>query len=127
MSIQHTDIADEKEGNRIQINGNFRFYYNTLPFTCATGTIKYSIYIYVKDGRYKYEVTNFIHQGTLDNCSFGLMTTDKECPANTRPKEWGAVGANQVWDAVKADINHNVTELLTSLKADMAERGNANW
>ncbi|GAB4199695.1 MAG: DUF4468 domain-containing protein [Bacteroidia bacterium] len=86
------------------------------------GNIKYTIKIFVKDGRYKYEITDFIHDpygNQYGKSSMGLITTDKECP---NPKPMAKGWSNKVWNDIKSQIEDNVTSLINSLKQGMSKR-----
>jgi len=87
----------------------------------TNGNIKYTIEIFVKEGRYKYKISNFIHDpyGTqYGKQSFGLITTDKEYSS---PK-WGQKKwCNKVWNDIKAQIEDNMTLLVADLKGKMIE------
>jgi hypothetical protein len=90
------------------------------------GWIKYSIKIQVKDGRYKYEFTDFRHEGTKTKygppSSFGLMTSAEDCPApqcpasNTMPK-W----CDKVWKDIKRQIEENIWPIMALLEKGMTE------
>lgn len=87
----------------------------------TTGSIRYMIKIFVKDGRYKYEISNFIHDpygNQYGKASLGLITTDVECP-NPRPmaKGW----SNKVWLDIKNQIEQNTIPLVASLKQKMVK------
>lgn len=85
------------------------------------GNIKYTIKIYVKDGRYKYEITDFIHDpygNHFGKSSVGLITTEEECPnPKPKPKGW----SNKVWKDIKTQIEDNINSILSSLKEGMGK------
>jgi len=86
------------------------------------GPINYTIKVFVKEGRYKYEISDFIHNPYGNDYgnkqSFGVITTDKEYSS---PK-WGQKKwCNRVWNDMKAQIEDNMTLLITDLKEKMIE------
>lgn len=112
-------ISNKEEG---AIIGKAIMKYNPNVFRASEqtkGSIKYTIKIFVKEGRYKYEITGFIHDpygNQYGKSSMGLITTDKECP-NPKPmaKRW----SNKVWGDIKTQIEGNMTSLTASLKEGM--------
>lgn len=84
------------------------------------GNINYTIKIFVKDGRYKYEITDFIHDPYGNQLglktSMGLITTDIECPY---PQRMGKNWSKKVWKDIKSQIESNITLLIFSLKQGM--------
>lgn len=51
---------DDKESGNIIGKANIPMYYTFLGSTSQNGYMNYTISIYLKDNRYKYEITNFI-------------------------------------------------------------------
>jgi hypothetical protein len=74
------------------------------------GTIDYTIMVQFKDGRYRYSVYDFYHEGnpraSFGAASIGLITTAAECPAevkfSTRKYK------NKVWTDIKTQIDENI-------------------
>lgn len=87
------------------------------------GSIKYTIKIYLKDGRYKYEISDFIHDPVGNQygakTSLGLITTDEEYP---NPKPMARNWNNKVWKDIKNQIAINIAPLIASLKQDMEKQ-----
>lgn len=94
------------------------------------GNIRYTIKIYVKDGRYKYEITDFTHDpygNMYGKKSMGLITTDMENP-NPLPlsKGW----SNRVWNDIKSQIDIPIVGIIDNLKKEMikkTESKNNDW
>lgn len=133
-SAQDVIQMDDKENGKIIGKGSIK--YNSNVFIASEGTrgwIRYTISIQVKDGRYRYEITDFYHEGNPLNpggqFSFGLITTDTECPyqMNSRtPKGW----KNKVWSDIKETIQKNIIPLKESMKATMgkpAKNSDSDW
>lgn len=129
------DVLQIEDKDSGQLVGNSLFKYSPTVFNASArtvGNIKFTIKIFVKDGRYKYEFTNFIHEsnsysayGGLD---FGLITTDKTCP---NPKKNMLSGWNdKVWLDIKNQIEINIIPLIESLKKGMlvqSETVKSDW
>ena len=94
------------------------------------GFINFSVFIYIKDGKYKYEITNFYHEpigryGTV--YSLHLITDDQEYtgPKNTffgLGHDW----YNRVFQDIKEQINLKIEPSLIDLKNTM-EKNNNDW
>lgn len=122
-------LEDKTEG---QIVGKAILTYNQtfLDASARTrGNINYTIKIFFKDGRYKYEISDFIHNPTgTSPLSFGLITTDVESPIK---HTWMLPGWNdKVWTDIKTQINNNIIPLIANLKESMAKKAeskNNDW
>ena len=74
-------LENKEEG---QLIGKAIMKYNPTVLSgseTTKGSIKYTIKIFVKDGRYKYEISDFIHDpvgNQYGKSSLGLITTDEE-------------------------------------------------
>ncbi len=107
---------DDKAGGTIM--GKALLSYNSNIYVGSAGTkgvIRYTIQISFKDGKYKYELTNFIHEGaTFD---FGTITTDDECPYKIKggTKNWN----NKVWNDIKMQIDEYSRNFIGDLKEAM--------
>jgi hypothetical protein len=86
---------EDKENGKLIGKGAIK--YTSRVFVGSEGTkgwIYYTITIQIKDGRYKYELTDFIHEGNPYNSggqfSFDLITSSEECPREFRMtnKSW---------------------------------------
>ena len=121
------DINDKESG---ELSGNF-----TIPFSsnihwgsdCTKGFIHANISIYIKEGKYKYEIKNFNHDASSNSCnySFGVITDDKECPVDIKSqnKKW----ENKVWKELQARSESAAENLISSLNASMQNTNNNDW
>ena len=123
---------DNKEEGQIIGKAIISYYPKVFVGSETTkGRINYTIKIFVKDGRYKYEITDFVHHpdasGSGPNSgNLGLITTDKEYPNAKSAHNW----YNKVWSDIKNQIEHNILPLIVSLKEGMnkpAETKKDNW
>jgi len=84
------------------------------------GYIKYTIKLFIKDGKYKYEITDFVHDpNSSRGYGMNLITTEDKCPNKHRntSKKWN----DKVWKDIKTQINNTITPLVESLKTDMSK------
>lgn len=119
---------DDKETGAII--GKASMKYQPRPFTGSekiNGLIHYTISINLKNGRYKYEITDFVHEpsgsqyGTI---TIGLITDENEFPANkTITKSYG----NKAWIDIKEQIKIEVTAIITSIKTGMSKSSANDW
>lgn len=114
-------IVDKENG---QLVGKALFKFVPISLNSSDrvkGNIKYTIKVLVKEGRYKYEISDFIHQpngnSSYGNIDFGLLTTDIECPYVIKGqfKKW----VNDTWSGMKTQSESNIIPLIESLKEAM--------
>lgn len=122
---------DNKNDGQILGKALFSFNQTFLDRSGQTkGSIKYTISITVKDGRYKYEVTEFIHEpigNEYGKMSFGLITTDSQCPT---PPSRSIGWCNKVWADIKNQIEEKIPSMIVSLKRGMKKQtqsGKDDW
>lgn len=122
-SANHVIQYDNKEEG--QIIGKAIIKYDPKIFSASTqteGNIKYTIKIFVREGRYKYEITDFIHDPYIENpgkAGMGLITTSEECP---NPRDLAKGWSNRVWKDIKTQIEDNIVPLTDSLKQGMIKK-----
>ena len=107
---------DDKENGKIIGKGIFEYNSNVNSFSNGTkGYISYTIVINVKDGKYKYNISDFVHHGNSENvggeASFGFITTDEEPSVKISTKGWRI----KVWNDIKKQIEDNSNALISSL------------
>ena len=107
---------DDKENGKIIGKGVFEYNSNVNSFSNGTkGYISYTIVINVKDGKYKYSISDFVHQGNSSNvggeASFGVITTDEEPSVKISTKGWRI----KVWNDIKKQIEDNSNAIISSL------------
>ncbi len=95
---------------------------------CAGGDISYVVSIAVRDGRYKYEIGNFVHSYrgvTCDGpgCNYGLITeSDWNGPTCARAR-----GDRKNWPKLQSIARAEVQTLVASLKPAMAKAAESDW
>ena len=116
----------DKETGDISGKGTFKYASNVFRGNDKTaGYINFSISIFVKEGKYKYEFSDFIHESINNYDSFGIITTEIDYPRHLSGniKSW----ENNVWKDIKAQIEANTTLLIETLKESMTKKVNSNW
>jgi hypothetical protein len=80
-SANHVIQMDDKDAGIIIGKGSTKYNYGGLTYLCYEGYINFTVKVQIRDGRYKAEVSNIIHENlpkNSRNCNLGLMTTDAE-------------------------------------------------
>lgn len=105
------------EGETILDNHNFK----TTKGNKDAGAVNYEIRVIVKDGRYKYEISNLVHKDYANDVGTGGKLEREE------PKD----GFSQkIWEDIKAQAKQQAEEAIKSLKAAMTktpEKKNDDW
>lgn len=110
--------SEDKETGTIIGKGNFQVFVKSLGTTYECGYINFTFTVSVKDSKYKYVVTNFIHE-ILGNTS-GAGNIE-----NGKPKRW----PQKNWDSILTQLNTEATNLISSLKLEMSKASpkSDNW
>lgn len=123
-------VQDEERG---QLVGKGKMKYNTTIFAgsgTTSGYIGYTVNLFVKDGRYKYEITDFIHEGS-SNTPFNMgLITDSETAPIFSEKKYAIKWCDKLWIDIKDQITPNARSLEQSLKEAMSKPAvveNDNW
>ncbi|MGI4865458.1 MAG: DUF4468 domain-containing protein [Janthinobacterium lividum] len=93
-----------------------RAIYDGVLRTSYAGVVRHTLTIYVKDGRYKYILTNLTHDaaGTLNLNSGGPLEQDR---ANLYG--YVGIGSRKPWDELKIDATRDVRHLMADLQSAM--------
>lgn len=133
-SKQILEVEDKAEGLLIG-KGSIPYEPKMLRQMPLQGQIVFTLKVAVKDGRFRYELSNFTHRGSetfvpglgqIAPVHFGLITTSDEPPEiktlYKKPKQ-------KAWEEMK-QMSHTVAiQLIASLKAGMQEssKGSEEW
>ena len=116
VSAKNVTEIDDKDAGLIIISPMKNYNFGKITYVCYDGTIKYSIKIQIRDGRYKVVVTNFFHQVNIGNgaaCSLGLITNDLECPVKNLAKRTN----DNVWLDIKIKAEIIFKDLVSNLES----------
>ena len=89
------------------------YWKNLVGVTSEAGNVNYTISIFFKDGKYKYEITNFYHTGNQyisDIGSCEKMMTEKRR------------SYKKTYDYILNQVNENINNLIFSLKEGMEKQ-----
>lgn len=93
---------------------------NQFPY----GIVTYNFKIIVKDGRYKYEFSNFIHKQVtyeLGYIDYGLLTTSTTAPEGKRCPLCGDKINNKCWNSIRENVIKKMESHIASLKSEMLQ------
>tara|TARA_X000001388_G_C2229183_1_gene122419 strand:+ start:1119 stop:1877 length:759 start_codon:yes stop_codon:yes gene_type:complete len=106
-------MSDKDEGIIIG-KGVMDYRHKKFTYICSGGWVKYTIKVYVKDNRYKVDLTNFTHSVLPKNgahCALGLITDATEHTTKGFSKTFN----NDVWKDIKVKISDYSDLLFISL------------
>lgn len=109
-----TQLEDAATGTII-IKAEFPFKKGGM-YSAYQGWISYMLKLQVKDGRYRVEMSNFVHSnepGNASDCALGLLTTAEKSGKGGMNK-WGH---NKIWPQLKEKAENEFNEIASSLKA----------
>ncbi|NML64380.1 DUF4468 domain-containing protein [Hymenobacter sp. RP-2-7] len=90
--------------------------YQGVPRATYAGVVRHSLSIYVKDGRYKYVLTDFVHDAKgVPNLRSGGALEQKR----TSLFGYGGLGSYQTWTELKTDALRDARTLVAGLEAAM--------
>jgi hypothetical protein len=119
----------DKEAGRLIGKGSFGDINVSINFGLVgvKGNVNFTISVYLKDGKYKYEITDFVHEGVA-NASNGMIPTNGGALESEKPE----CGRNYLplgkWKNIKEQTNERVLALIESLKKAMiVESVGNNW
>jgi len=107
-------VAD-KEAGLIVGNGSMNYTYGKIAYRCYEGQVTYTIKVYVKDNRYKVELTNFNHTvntGNAPSCSLGPVSTSEVYATSGMSKSYH----NNVWGDIKEKAQQYSMQIFDSLE-----------
>lgn len=81
-SAQNVLQMQDKENGKLIGRALFDVYHKGLGMTFESGYINYTISIFFKDNRYKYEITDFIHTSNLESGSIKKSVDDMRFTTN---------------------------------------------
>lgn len=120
------DFYRDKEEKMITKDVVFDFSTNKLSLSWYNGKISYKLKFQCRDGRFKVELTNFIHETDLKHdpnqkCPLGLILT--EAP---EPKGFGNVD-DKAWVKIKEACEEEANRIKGMLEAKSFNAKNDDW
>lgn len=113
---------DDKESGEIVGKALFIYKPSMLSASEQTkGPVRYTVSLSFKDGRYKYEVTDFNHDpagNSYGSISVGVITKDDQYPEE---KAKNKKLKDKVWQDIKKQIENEILPLIANLKESMSK------
>jgi hypothetical protein len=113
---------EDKENGKIIGKALLKVFMTTfVDSQLESGFINYSISIYIKDGRYKYEITDFYHTGMFINSSVGTSPDGGPCEKlfNEKKGFWGN-SYKKTYGSYLYQMDNNIKSLISNLKTAMS-------
>ncbi len=107
---------DDKEAGVISGKAFTKVFVTMMGVTKHAGNIHYSVTVYFKNNRYKYEIKDWIC--SADGIRSLVETSEV---SNIKPDAWSV----KFWEKAKSTVNVEAQTLINSLKEEMAKRSPA--
>lgn len=118
----------DKEGGKLMGKAVFTHTIELIGALNTTeGKVTYSVKIFVKDGRYKYEISDFISE-SLDNqkfAGFGRITSSNSAP-DVYLFGFGQGVKNRHWMEIRRMCDDKALQLIVNLKKYMTEHSTSD-
>ena len=101
---------EDKEAGNIIGKGNIKVYARALGADVDGGYINFTLTISVKNGKYKYTITDFAHEGNGINLPSGGNLE------NGKPKNW----RSKIWDSYLSQTDDETKSMISSIKLEMS-------
>lgn len=110
---------EDQENGTITGKGIFKVYARAIGMDVYAGNVNFTLTIAVKDGKYKYIITDLNHEGNGVNLPSGGNLE------NGKPKGW----TTKVWNGILSQTDEETKNLISSIKIDMNKTSpkNDNW
>jgi hypothetical protein len=115
--MQVKKIEPKIAGTIISGTGSFTMSYPSVKKGFESGMVKFGIKIMVKDGKYKVDLTNFVHEGIQGRSSGGSIDLEKpECTYTQITSEAWAKIKEQTQEQLKAFVQELKTKMDNPVK-----------
>jgi hypothetical protein len=117
---------DDKDAGQITAKGWFGVIrYEMFNTTFDFGKVWFELTITVKDGRYKYILTNFRHEGLKygqgTTPDFGIITNNPKCPDGIEVPLANEKWLNRQWNGLQTQSQDEMKRIIPGIKQLMAE------
>lgn len=114
---------EDKESGKIVGKALTQVYHKAMGKTYESGHINYTISLYFKDGRYKYEITDFFHSGQIIYGATNRVPDYGICEKmiNTSDKTMG-ISHQKMYNYYLTQLDQNTKSLINDLKGAMSTK-----
>jgi hypothetical protein len=102
---------EDKDSGIIIGKGNIKAHARALGSDYNGGFVNFTITIACKDGRYKYVITDFIHEGTGSEMPSG----------GNLENESARIWSNKQWKIMKSQTDTEIKNLISLIKSEMSK------
>jgi len=123
----------DKESCTLVGSALFRYYPVVLvSSTWIQGVVRYDVKMECREGRFKYTVGNFCHEGKDGRVCFGVVKCDTNCPVSFGLTGPGPVGSQITWEDLQKKCRQEAGLLVGRIKSvkegkPSAESGPEDW
>lgn len=121
-------LITDKESGELSGKGVMRvnYVFKYLGERKFTTDVKFQMSIWAKEGKYKYELTNFYIVGEEGNIEFGLITTLNE--TNVTASGFNEKKLNEMYLSIKNEVESKAKLLIDDLKIKMLQKSkSSDW
>lgn len=111
---------DDKEAGQIIGKGLF-----VVSLNGDWGYIHFTVALYFKDGRYKYEIKNISHENPKSSSRSGLG--DGGAVENEKPACGKMLMSKKQWEKIKVNADSNIKNLIADLNYYMIKSNSSDW
>jgi hypothetical protein len=111
-------VKEDSVNGKISAAYQIMIYAQTGVLKKVQGAVSYSLTLEVKDGKYRYNFTDFVYHYYGQNRSYQTVDTGKK----KKLEEMKATGWQKAWNDCKATTSSKVQKQILSIKAAMATR-----
>jgi hypothetical protein len=118
---------NDSENGKIVGKANLSVSFTALGIKTTAGYINYTITLYIKNGKYKYEITDFYHVGIYVNSSAGKAPDGGTCENLIKEKKgfWG-YSYKRTYENYLIQMDNDIRALVSDLENAMTTKTKNN-
>lgn len=101
-NVDNDSQLSDKDAGLIVKQAAFVYEKKGLSYKCYSGYVYYKLKIQIREGRFKVELTSFVHEvnpGNAQSCRLGTITDDENYTKGGMQKRYN----NEVWHDIKEE------------------------
>lgn len=108
------ELTEDESGDKIEYNGRVNVYYPAPQGGDEEGYVNFVYTVFFKDGKYRYVISDFVHEGKGKNPNGGKL--EEKTPECGKIKMSG-----RGWVTIKNETHKKVKDLIESLEDRVTE------
>lgn len=113
IEVKKFKPSTPQSGARYATKGRITLVYPGFVGSDESGMVEFDITVLLKDGKYKYTFTNFIHAGLKGKASGGAIEAEKPASGNSQMHQ-------TTWVKIKKDTAKSIEKLEDELKHNLS-------